>query len=140
MNLCDIDVIKMMLIKARAKLTTAKTNFDNEQYDDAVSRAYYGVFHAVSAVLLSKGLHFSSHSQTIGSFNKEFVKTGKFPASFSKIIKKLFEERQTGDYDIQSYLDADIAEEDLDEAEKILGACEKYLAKVYKVSKTYWEE
>lgn len=69
----NIDVIKAMLSKAREKLKTARIDFDNERYDDSVSRSYYAVFHAISAVLLSKGLHFSSHSQTIGAFNKEFI-------------------------------------------------------------------
>jgi uncharacterized protein (UPF0332 family) len=119
----DIEVIKMMLVKARKKLATARTNFDNDQYDDAVSRTYYSVFHTISAVLLSKGLHFSSHGQTIGAFNRYFIKTKKFPSSFSKVIKKLFKERQIGDYDVQTYLDADIAKEDLEEAEKIITAC-----------------
>lgn len=134
-----IDVIKAMLSKAREKLKTARIDFDNERYDDSVSRSYYAVFHAISAVLLSKGLHFSSHGQTLGAFNKEFIKSKKFPASFTKVIEKLFNGRQMGDYDIESYLDADTAKEDLEEAEKIIDACETYLAKAYKVSKDYWK-
>ncbi|HLE86469.1 MAG TPA: HEPN domain-containing protein, partial [Candidatus Brocadiaceae bacterium] len=116
----DIDVIKAMLSKAREKLKTARIDFDNERYDDSVSRSYYAVFHAISAVLLSKGLHFSSHGQTLCAFNKEFIKPKEFPASFTKIIEKLFNGRQMGDYDIESYLDADTAKEDLEEAEKII--------------------
>ncbi len=111
----DIDVIKAMLSKAREKLKTAQIDFNNERYDDAISRTYYAVFHAISAALLSKGLHFSSHGQTIGAFNREFIKTKKFPSSFSKTIKKLFRERQMGDYDVQS-------------------------SKVYKVSRDYWKK
>lgn len=136
----DIDVIKQMLGKALEKLKTAKTNLKSDHYDDTVSRAYYAVFHAISAVLLSKGLHYSSHGQTIGAFNREFIKTKKLSASFSKTLKKLFKERQIGDYDFQTYIDEDTAKEDLKEAEKIVAACEKYLAKVYKVSKDYWKE
>lgn len=140
MKAADIDIIKRMLVKARKKLATARTNFNNDQYDDAISRAYYGVFHAISSVLLSKGLHFSSHGQTIGEFNREFIKTKEFPSTFSDILKKLFRERQIGDYDIESYLDSDIAKEDLEEAENIINACEVYLAKIYMVSKDYWKE
>lgn len=136
----DINVIKMMLSKAREKLKTAQIDFDNERYEDSVSRAYYAVFHSISAVLLSKGLHFSSHGQTIGAFNKEFIKTQKFPASFTRTIRKLFKERQTSDYDFESYIDADIAKEDLAEAGKIIDACEEYLAKIYNVSKEYWKK
>src|SRR3990167_8566048 len=136
----DIDVIKMMLMKARKKVATAKTNLDNDQYDDAVSRSYYAVYHAISAVLLSKGLHFSSHGQTIGAFSREFVKTKTFPAAFTKMIEKLYNERQTGDYDFESHIDEDVAEGDLNYAKDILKTCEEYLAKAYRVTIDYWEK
>ena len=129
-----------MLSKARGKLKTAQIDFDNERYDDSVSRSYYAVFHAISAVLLSKGLHFSSHGQTMGAFNKEFIKSNVFSASFTKVIENLFSGRQIGDYDIGNYLGADIAKEDLEETEKIIDACETYLATIYKVSKDYWKK
>jgi uncharacterized protein (UPF0332 family) len=74
-----------------------------------VSRAYYAVFHGISAVLLSKGIAFSSHSQVIGVFNREFVKTGVFPADFSKKIQALFDCRQMGDYSIDSSIDHELA-------------------------------
>lgn len=135
----DIVTIKEMLNKSRKKLKTALTNLEHEEYDDSVSRSYYGVFHAISAVLLSKGFHFSTHAQTIGSFNREFVKTEEIPV-LTKTIEKLFSERQIGDYDFQSCLDSATAKENLEEAEKIIDACEIYLAKVYKVSKDYWKE
>lgn len=136
----DIDVIKATLSKAREKLKTAQVDFDNERYEDSVSRSYYAVFHSISAVLLSKGLHFSSHGQTIGAFTKEFIKTKVFPASFAKVIEKLFNERQTSDYDVESYIDVNVAQEDLKHAENILNTCEGYLAKIYNVSKEYWKK
>ena len=135
----DIEVIKLMLKKGREKFKTARLNFENDLYDDAVSRAYYAVFHTISAVLMSRKLHFSSHKETIGSFNKEFVKTGIFPKSYTRMMQKLFNERQTGDYDFGSYLGADIAEEDLTEVEKIIEACEEYLARIYNVPVDYWK-
>ncbi|HLE86032.1 MAG TPA: nucleotidyltransferase domain-containing protein [Candidatus Brocadiaceae bacterium] len=44
------------------------------------------------------------------------------------------------DYDFESYINADIAQEDIKEAEKIINTCEEYLANIYKVSKNYWGE
>jgi len=78
--------LSQILMKAESKLKTAKIDFENGQYGDAISRAYYAVFHAISAVLLSKQLVFSSHSQVIGAFNKEFVKEG----IFHKDLRQLF--------------------------------------------------
>ena len=119
----DISVIKAILFKSREKLETAQIDFDNGRYNDSVSRSYYAVFHAISAVLLSKGLHFSTHGQTIGAFNKEFIRTKQFPAAFTGMIRKLFKERQMGDYDFESYIDVNVAREDLKEAAKIMDAC-----------------
>lgn len=45
-----------------------------------------------------------------------------------------------GDYDFESYINANIAQEDIKEAEKILDTCEEYLAKFYNVTKEYWKE
>ena len=125
----ESDIIRLILRKAHEKLTTAEIDFNNERYDDSISRTYYAVFHAISAVLLSKGLHYSSHAQVIGNFNKEFVKTKIFPKTFTKIIQRLFEERQIGDYDIESGITKKEAKINLDDASRIIVAVHKYLNK-----------
>lgn len=119
--------IKAMLAKAEDKLDTAVLNYENNKYDDAVSRSYYAVFHAISAALFSKDLHFSSHSQVIGQFNKEFVKTEIFPKETTVMIQRLFDERQMGDYDFDSSIDQDGADENIKNAEKIIIMIKKYL-------------
>jgi uncharacterized protein (UPF0332 family) len=105
--------IQSIIEKSESKLKTARIDFDGGQYDDAVSRAYYAVFHAMTALLLHKGLVFSSHAQTIGAFNQNFIKTGIFPKDFSQIIQSLFEDRQTGDYDVLSKMEKETAVKDL---------------------------
>ena len=60
---------------------------------------------------MTKKITCSSHKETIGSFNKEFVKPGTFPKSFTKTIQKLFNERQTGDYDFGGCIEAEIADQ-----------------------------
>ena len=83
----ELDTPRQMIAKARIKIDSAQILLINGNYDDSVSRSYYAVFFAVSAALYSKGLSFSSHSQAIGAFNREFVKTGIFPPTFTKMIK-----------------------------------------------------
>jgi len=117
----------LMIAKARDKVTVAKINFENGKYDDTVSRAYYAVFHAISAALFSKGLTYSTHAQTLGGFNREFVKAGIFPHVFSKMIKRMFNERQIGDYDFESWIDEQTARESIENAELIITEIERYL-------------
>ena len=42
--------------------------------------------------------------ETQHAINKEFIKPGIFPKTFSRGIQKLFNERQTGDYDFETLL------------------------------------
>jgi len=91
------------------------------------SRAYYAVFHAISAVLAEQGLSFSSHAQTLGAFNREFVKTGIFPPHSYRILQRLFEDRQLGDYDWSRDLDKETAENDVRDAESLISICIKHL-------------
>lgn len=127
----DYKIIKSMIKKSEEKLVTAKIDFDNDRFDDSVSRAYYAIFHIISAVLLSKGLHFSSHAQVIGAFNKEFIKSGIFPSSFTRMIQNIFEERQVGDYDFENAISSDDAKKTLIEAKTIVESCKNYLEKIY---------
>jgi uncharacterized protein len=82
---------------------------------------------AVTAALLTKRLVFSSHSQVIGAFNREFVKTGMVPPEFSKDIQILFDDRQSGDYDVVTPIDRDLAQHDILRAEKIVTAIYRYI-------------
>jgi len=101
--------------------------FENACYDDAVSRAYYAVFHSLTAALLSKGLSFSSHGQVIGAFNREFIKTNVFPKEFSAVIQTLFDDRQIGDYGIFIKTKKNTALDHLDKAEQLVTAIREFL-------------
>jgi uncharacterized protein (UPF0332 family) len=75
-------------------------------------------------------LSFSSHSQAIGAFNREFVKTGVFPGDTARKIQRLFEDRQTADYDWSIHVDEATASEDVRDAEWLVKACREYIGKI----------
>jgi uncharacterized protein (UPF0332 family) len=119
--------IRQMLRKARRKLAAATRALGAEDWDDASSRAYYAAFHAVSAVLWKRGLTYSSHGQTLGAFNRECVASAEFPREFTRILTRLFENRQLGDYDVTDSIDREMARRDVDDARRIVEACATYL-------------
>ncbi len=123
----DKEILKLIIEKAESKLEMANIALTNDQYDDAVSRSYYAVFHAISALLYTKGFSFSSHSQTIGAYNKEFDRTEIFPKNYSKKIQTLFDERQTGDYDIRSDIDEVVANDSIEFAKEVIDGAKSYL-------------
>lgn len=106
--------------QVREKLEAANLLQQNNKWADAVSRAYYAVFHAVSALLMTKNLVFSSHSQVIGSFNREFVKTGIFPLDFAAKMRDLFKLRQLGDYSVAPDIDYEISKKTVADAAEII--------------------
>jgi hypothetical protein len=119
--------IRQMLRKARQKLAAATRALEAEDWDDASSRAYYAAFHAISAVLWKRGLTYSSHGQTLGAFNRECVTSAEFPKEFTRILTRLFENRQLGDYDVADSIDSEMAHRDVDDARRIVEACATYL-------------
>ena len=56
------ELIKGQIKKAEEKLAAAKSLREDGFQDDAISRAYYVMFHAGSAALLSEGITVESHS------------------------------------------------------------------------------
>ena len=118
-----------MLVKARSKLRAAHVLLESGSWSDAGSRAYYAVFHAISAALLSIGESYSSHAQVIGMFNRRFVHTSQFPREFTAILTRLFEDRQSGDYDVTIELTEAEAREDVADAATVVDAVARFLEK-----------
>ncbi len=65
--------IEELLERARQSQKAAAKLLRGGFYNFAASRAYYAMFYITQALLLSKGLSFSSHSAVIAAFGKEFV-------------------------------------------------------------------
>jgi len=125
------DEIRAALSTAKEKLSSAKVLLEAKHFADAASRAYYCAFHSISAVLLSKGLTFSSHGQAIGAFNREFVKTEIFPKHFGRWLIKMQSDREAGDYRTRSAIGEQIAKEDVKMAKEVFELCRQYLESIY---------
>ncbi|WPL19392.1 HEPN domain protein [Thiorhodovibrio winogradskyi] len=119
--------IDAVLQKAAEKMRVADILVAASAWGDAASRAYYAAFHAISALHLSRGNSFSSHAQSIGQFNKDFVRTGVFPSEFTATLTRLFEDRQSGDYDLAGVITEEEAKRDVGDARRILEAIDRYL-------------
>ncbi len=64
----------------------------------AVSRAYYGAFHATRALLFSLGLEPKSHRAAINMLGEHFVKTGKLAPDLGRLVSHLQRDREDADY------------------------------------------
>lgn len=92
------DLIEYRLEQARSAINEAQVLIDNEMYNAAINRIYYGMFYAVLALALKNKFETSKHGQLIGWFNKNFIKNKKIDAHFGRMLKDAFDFRQKGDY------------------------------------------
>lgn len=113
--------------KAEKKLEVAKKLLKSSDYEDAVSRAYYAVYHAAQALLLSEGEHAETHKGVITLFGLLFVKTGKFSKNLGKYLANLKDDRESGDYEVFSFIDEETAETAISEAKEFLKETKRYL-------------
>ena len=127
MDLATKELIKGYLEKAERKLKVAEKLLRSDDYEDAVSRAYYAVFHAAQALLLTEGERAETHKGVVTLFGLLFVKTGKFKKDLGKYLANLKDERESGDYEIFSYIDRETAETAIEEAKEFVRETQGYL-------------
>ena len=85
------------------------------------------MFYSVEAVLLSKGLSFSSHKGVLSAFGEHFVKTDFFPKEMSKELYRAFEKRQLSDYEYTFVISEEDAGEVLKSAKSFIKNIVQYL-------------
>ena len=91
--------VESELSRAAEALTAAEALIAVRLAADALTRAYYGAFHLVRALLLSRGVEPRSHQGAIHLFNVEFVRPGVMPASHNRLLALLQRSRELADYD-----------------------------------------
>jgi uncharacterized protein (UPF0332 family) len=122
-------LIVAQIEKSVEKLNAARALLKGGFIDDAISRAYYSLFHAASAVLLSEGIAVESPSALKNMFGLNLIKTGKIDKKFGRLLNRLKDERENGDYDIFTSFDRGDAETDIDEAREFLEEMKRYLSR-----------
>lgn len=119
--------VEAIMTLAREKLSAAEGLGKMGFYRDAVSRAYYGMYHAAQALLLAYGKKAIGHAGTVSAFNHHFVKTGKVSPEFTKWFSGLKESREFADYEgLRKFTKKDI-EKAVEEAEKFLGMVKRLI-------------
>jgi uncharacterized protein (UPF0332 family) len=76
---------------ARVMIETGHVRF-------SAAQSYYTIFYLAQALLLTKGLTYSSHSAVVAAYGKEFSKTGVLDPKFHRYVIDAQQLRQTGHY------------------------------------------
>ena len=121
--------IGALLDKAKRSRKAAAKLFKDGDIDFAASRAYYALFYTASALLLSRGLSFSSHSGVIANFGKEFARTRAMDPKYHNYLIESQDRRNIGDYSIVAEVTEEQTREMLGWAQEFIKAAEEYLEK-----------
>jgi len=120
------EIIRSQIAKAKEKLEAAKKLLKDGFLDDAISRAYYAVYHAASAVLLKEGIVAKTHEAIKTMFGLHLVKSGKIDKKFGRILSQLKDERENGDYDIYVSFEKEVEKLAVKEAEEFLEEMKRF--------------
>ncbi|MBR1629670.1 MAG: HEPN domain-containing protein, partial [Lachnospiraceae bacterium] len=88
-----------LMDKAYHCLLAAKGNVRDEEYTSAANRSYYAIFHSMRGILALDGVDYRKHSQVIGHFRREYIKTQIFDVKYSDVIGEAFAVRGDSDYE-----------------------------------------
>ncbi|MFA4640245.1 HEPN domain-containing protein [Pyrococcus kukulkanii] len=108
---------------AEEELSSANLLLQNGKLRDAISRAYYSMFHAAKALLFMKGINPKKHSGVVMMFGLHFVDEGFIERTYAKYLASAFSLRSRADYDIYY-------EPSLEEAEAVVENAERFLQRI----------
>jgi uncharacterized protein (UPF0332 family) len=90
--------VEELLAMARQDLQDAEFLLERGSTKSAVSRAYYAMFNAAQAALLSKGVTRSRHSGVRATFGYFFVRPGLVPQYLHNAFERAYDLRLVADY------------------------------------------
>lgn len=118
------ELVRYRLKRARETYEEVEILISNELWNTAVNRLYYACFYAVSALLVANDIEVQSHSGARQMFGLHFIKTGKIDPESGRFLARLFDLRQTGDYDDFVDFDRERVMELLTPADELISAIE----------------
>jgi len=121
-------LVRYRLRQADESLQSAQLLHEGGRLRDAVNRAYYAMFYATLALLISQGKRASKHTGIVSLFDTTFVKTGTLEKRYSEWLHRAFDLRQDSDYREMFEVSAVEAKEVLQQAEVFVSEARKHLS------------
>lgn len=121
------DLVQYRIETAKSDIKAAEILLQAEEFRGANNRAYYGIYHAVSAIHALDGNAYKRHKDALANFNKNYVKTEIFPRKLGKKIVESEEIRHASDYDDFFIATREEAEEQIETAKELVARVEAYV-------------
>jgi hypothetical protein len=115
------------LSRAEEFLRVAEENLKNNHPSDSISRSYYAMFHAATAVLKTLGIERKSHHALWSGFGEHVTSKGLIAPKFHRLALDAFSARSLSDYLAQPTDTIDDAGESLAVATDFVGVCRRFV-------------
>lgn len=122
----EYDLAIYRLERAKTDVKSAKILFDAAEYKGANNRAYYAVYHAITAVHALDRKACKRHKDALANFNKDYIRTEIFPRTMGRRISEAQEIRHASDYDDFYLATKSEALEQIETAENLIAMIDVY--------------
>ena len=91
-------LVNLEIEKSQRMIDQLQLAIANKMWDLCANRLYYAVFHAVSALLISRNIQVGTHKGASIRFHQDFVAAGVFSPEAGHMYSRLQQLREEGDY------------------------------------------
>ena len=123
-----LELAEYRLDIAREDLQVAIENMSANHLRAANNRAYYSIYHAITAVLALEQTAFKRHKDTLAYFNKKYIKDDTFPRTLGRQISRAEEVRHASDYDEFYIVAKEETQKQIECAQTLLQLVEMYIS------------
>jgi uncharacterized protein (UPF0332 family) len=102
MTEAQYEEIRIHMEQSTEELETAQILMEAGKERKAISSCYYAIFHATTALLLTKGVIRARHGGTRAALGEYFIRTGILPKELSDLYTLLQGEREMADYQLNA--------------------------------------
>ena len=120
------DLIFYRIETAQSDIKAAEILLNATEFRGANNRAYYGIYHAISAIHALDGNAYKRHKDALANFNKNYIKTEIFPRKLGRKIVEAEEIRHASDYDDFYIASKEESERQISVADEFIILAEKY--------------
>lgn len=117
------------LERARTCLREARHLQDADLPYGAASRAYYAVFHAARALLVSIGLEPTSHGGVVNLLGEHFVRPGLLAPELARVVSRMYADRYDADYLLRAVFTTTESAKAIADAERFLETASRHLGR-----------
>lgn len=122
--------VELRMRLARDKMQLARKLVDDRYFNDAISKAYYAMFYASKAILLSLGEDPHKHKGVVSLYGKKVARVGLSDPKYGRVLASMERLRIDADYNEQYFATEAEARNAVLDAEDFVNQAQETLKKI----------